>query len=640
MDAFVHAPRRWRSGFTTILAVACAGLALAVAPPVRAQGILEYPIPTAASYPVGLTNGPDGAIWFAEFTTNKIGRITLSGTVTEFTVPTAGASPLGITTGPDGALWFSEEITNKIGRLTTAGAFTEFPIPTAGSAPAGITSGPDGNLWFAEKNGGRIGRITTGGVITEFPTSGTGPTGITVGPDGNLWFTERDAVNSIGRITPAGVVTEFPVPTAGAQPMEIAVGPDGALWFAEYAAKKIGRVTRAGVFLEFPLPASANSPFGIVAGPDGALWFTETGPGTTAGTIGRITTGGLVTEYPLPGPAGGPWDIVAAGDGGLWFTEYYGGRIGRIAPVLGSFAQPAALRLDPSGSGVIEPGEDALVLPSWSNPSGSTYFLGGVATSFTGPAGATYSIVSGTGDYGPVDAGTTAECGATGGSCYHLNISVPAARPAAHWDTVFRETVSTFDAKDWTIHVGGSFADVPAAAGQYHFIETIFHNGVTGGCGGGNFCPASPATRGQMAVFLLLSKDGAAYVPPAATGTLFGDVPASSPLAKWIEELAHRGVTAGCGGGNYCPATAVTRAQMAVFLLLTREGTGYTPPAAVGLFNDVPASNGFAKWIEELAHRGITAGCGGGNYCPNLSITRGQMAVFLTATFGLTLYGP
>ena len=115
-------------------------------------------------------------------------------------------------------------------------------------------------------------------------------------------------------------------------------------------------------------------------------------------------------------------------------------------------------------------------------------------------------------------------------------------------------------------------------------------------------------------------------------------MPCSSPFAKWINELALRGVTGGCGGGNYCPGTAVTRDQMAVFLLVTKEGASYNPPACVTpTFPDVPCSSGFAKWINELARRGITGGCGGGNYCPTAPNTRGQMAVFLVATFGLTL---
>jgi len=48
----------------------------------------------------------------------------------------------------------------------------------------------------------------------------------------------------------------------------------------------------------------------------------------------------------------------------------------------------------------------------------------------------------------------------------------------------------------------------------------------------------------------------------------------------------------------------------------------------------------FCAWIEELANRGIVTGCGGGNYCPTASVTREQMGVFISLTFGLTLYGP
>jgi hypothetical protein len=58
------------------------------------------------------------------------------------------------------------------------------------------------------------------------------------------------------------------------------------------------------------------------------------------------------------------------------------------------------------------------------------------------------------------------------------------------------------------------------------------------------------------------------------------------------------------------------------------------------IFSDVPETSAFCPWIEELARRGITGGCGGGNYCPTAPVTREQMAVFLTGTFGLTLYGP
>ena len=52
------------------------------------------------------------------------------------------------------------------------------------------------------------------------------------------------------------------------------------------------------------------------------------------------------------------------------------------------------------------------------------------------------------------------------------------------------------------------------------------------------------------------------------------------------------------------------------------------------------AGGAFDAWIEDLAGRGITGGCGGGNFCPGNANSRGQMAVFLMKTFGLNLYGP
>lgn len=105
----------------------------------------------------------------------------------------------GIVAGADGNLWFTEYGTGNIGRITPAGNVTEFA--GAANRPIFIVAGPDGNLWFTEYNG--IGCITPGGVVTNFPvpTSDTYPNGIAVGPDGNIWFTEMGN-NSIGRIAP------------------------------------------------------------------------------------------------------------------------------------------------------------------------------------------------------------------------------------------------------------------------------------------------------------------------------------------------------------------------------------------------------------------------------------------------------
>ncbi|MFL6196091.1 MAG: PQQ-dependent sugar dehydrogenase [Thermoanaerobaculia bacterium] len=120
----------------------------------------------------------------------------------------------------------------------------------------------------------------------------------------------------------------------------------------------------------------------------------------------------------------------------------------------------------------------------------------------------------------------------------------------------------------------------------------------------------------------------------------FADVAPTYFAWPFVEAIYSYGLTAGCGGDNFCPESAITRAQMAVFLLTAVHGPGYAPPPATGtVFADVPASAFAAAWIEELAREGITSGCGGGNYCPTSPVTREQMGVVLTVTFGLTLYG-
>jgi len=109
-----------------------------------------------------------------------------------------------------------------------------------------------------------------------------------------------------------------------------------------------------------------------------------------------------------------------------------------------------------------------------------------------------------------------------------------------------------------------------------------------------------------------------------------------NPFDPWIEALAGLNITGGCGGGNYCPTNPVNRQQMAVFLLKALEGSDYVPPVCSNpTFDDVPCSNPFADWIYDLAARGITGGCGGNNYCPTNPVLRQQMAVFLVKTFNL-----
>ncbi len=116
------------------------------------------------------------------------------------------------------------------------------------------------------------------------------------------------------------------------------------------------------------------------------------------------------------------------------------------------------------------------------------------------------------------------------------------------------------------------FADVACPSQYADWIEELYTLGVTGGCQANplSYCPDSPVTRAQMAAFLLKASLGSSYAPPNCTGTVFTDVPCTGGIFdSWIEDLAGRGITGGCAPGLYCPDTANTRGQMAVFLVKT-----------------------------------------------------------------------
>jgi hypothetical protein len=123
----------------------------------------------------------------------------------------------------------------------------------------------------------------------------------------------------------------------------------------------------------------------------------------------------------------------------------------------------------------------------------------------------------------------------------------------------------------------------------------------------------------------------------ASKKPIFTDVPFSYRANRWIERLYNAGITGGCGGDNYCPVDLVTRAQMAIFLLRAEHGSSCTPPAATGVFGDVSTSYWGANWIEQLYAEGITGGCGSGNYCPETAVKQQAMAAFIDRAFDLPL---
>ena len=312
--------------------------------------INEFPIPTAPSEPQTITYGPDGAYWFVEFSTDRIGRITTNGVFTEYLLP-GGSQPYGIAAGPDGNLWITESKANVIGVMNTSGVLlSQFTIPTPNSLPAGITRGPDNRIWFAEFRTSKFGVLAantnSGNSVVEYdPVNNTNALVyfLTAGPDGNLWYAEA-ATSKIGRMSTNGAnLGEFPLVT-NSQPFYIIAGPDGALWFSEVNSNRIGRITTDSVPVITESVPFTNSlpmtnffgtiitnvePNGLSVGGDGNIWFTE----YAGNQIGRLNPANwTLAEFIVPSTNAGPSFIASGPDGNIWFTEFGTNNIGVVAP--------------------------------------------------------------------------------------------------------------------------------------------------------------------------------------------------------------------------------------------------------------------------------------------------------------------
>lgn len=163
-----------------------------------------------------------------------------------------------------------------------------------------------------------------------------------------------------------------------------------------------------------------------------------------------------------------------------------------------------------------------------------------------------------------------------------------------------------------------SFADICGSPHQAA-IDWMAKQGLTTGCGGGNYCPDSTVTRGQMAAFL-----AAALKLPAGPDKFTDDD--GSPFEASINAIAAAGITDGCGGTNFCPDKDVTREEMASFLV-----RGFKlAPSGTDMFVDDESSIHEAN-INALGAAGVTTGCNTAEklYCPTNPVTRGQMATFL-----------
>ncbi len=202
---------------------------------------------------------------------------------------------------------------------------------------------------------------------------------------------------------------------------------------------------------------------------------------------------------------------------------------------------------------------------------------------------------------------------------------LPSARKFSHLANPFTVSVAAQAGCNWTASTNAASwmtLNSPAGSGAGSFPGSLAANN--------GLARAGTITSGGRSVKIMQ-----AGFPEA----VFGDVPPAANDFDYISLLYASNITAGCSLNPflYCPDTPVTRAQMSVFMVAALNqalGTTlvYTPTPH---FNDMPEANIYFRFVQRIRDLGITAGCSVNPplFCPDASITHGQMAVFMIASW-------
>ena len=199
-----------------------------------------------------------------------------------------------------------------------------------------------------------------------------------------------------------------------------------------------------------------------------------------------------------------------------------------------------------------------------------------------------------------------------------------------------------------------TFDDVDPTNPFYSFIRCLACRQIVSGYADGTFRWGNDVTRGQLSKIIAGAAQLSNNIP--SSQQTFADVPNSNVFWVFIEQLAGIGAISGydCGGaGEPCDSAnrayfrwgaQATRGQISKITAVTAGWNGPIPTTQQ-TFADVPATNPFWLWIEELAVRNVISGydCGGaGEPCDpsnrayfrwGWNATRGQMSKIAGQSF-------
>jgi hypothetical protein len=245
--------------------------------------------------------------------------------------------------------------------------------------------------------------------------------------------------------------------------------------------------------------------------------------------------------------------------------------------------------------------------------------------------------------------GTTAYVMDHQGNLFLVDVRHP-HRPeeVAHWDSPGRGRDLAIDGGYVYLAVGSwglrifparsTFGDVGNDYWAFEHVEACVGSGIVDGYPDGLYHSELPVTRDQMAVYVSRALAGGdASVPEAGPDPTFSDVPEDHWAYGYVEYAAQEQVVRGFSDGLYRPGLELDRGQMAVYIARSLAGSDDAVPNPTGpqSFEDVPDTFWSCRHVEYCVSQGVVAGYGDGLYHPELTVTRDQMAVYVSRAFGL-----
>jgi hypothetical protein len=242
-----------------------------------------------------------------------------------------------------------------------------------------------------------------------------------------------------------------------------------------------------------------------------------------------------------------------------------------------------------------------------------TYTLASISQSFSASGGnGSVTVTAGTGCNWTAVSNATWITVTSGGN-YSGNATVQYV-VAGHSNPIIRNGTITIAGQTFTVYQGIAFDDVQPGAPFYTEIGRLSSRSVTLGCQASPnpplYCPSQAVTREQMAAFII--RGLGEFSPPTPPTQRFQDVWPSNIFYNFIDRMAVLNITLGCSANPplYCPGNTITHGEMAAFIIRALGMTN-PPPPATQRFSDVLPSNTFYAFIDQMAERGIWTGCNG-----------------------------